>query len=309
MDFKKLIRLLMPMVVEGVLAVKQNSKDRLVEMFNELEFITRSINQTSEHLIIELQILDKNLFYKLLAGEANKFLLASRISYARAIQNQENNASWQTIEHYYSAYYSIHYLLRLTGVSLTNLDNESIAIINRCLYGIETQTQVKSGLYVMHYDDASSILTLKKNIKKSLGGSHQDAWKLWENLVIKLNNQTQTDLAEYLSISIDLTAHRNFLVRSTAKYNPPDIRGEINYQFKGGSWIFENKSQESIKRIQRSIASQEITQPTKNPSPEGLVASNKMIIGLAKAIFQHAADRYPTSICRSLANKYSLYVS
>lgn len=166
MDFKKLVRLLMPIVVEGVLAVKQNSKDRLVEMFNELEFMTRSINQTSDHLIIELQILDKNLFYKLLAGEANKFLLASRISYARAIQNQENNASWQTVEHYYSAYYSIHYLLRLTGVSLTNLDNESITIINRGLYGIETQTQtqtqVTSGLYVMYYDDASSILTLKK---------------------------------------------------------------------------------------------------------------------------------------------------
>ena len=106
----------------------------------------------------------------------------------------------------------------------------------------------------MHYNVMSKILTLKKNLKKS-GGSHQEAWQLWEGLVEKLRVSTNTDPVEYASTSIDLSAHKNFLVKSTAKYNPPEIRGEINYQFRGGSWIFETKAKDTINRIQRSISS------------------------------------------------------
>lgn len=309
MDFKKLIRLLTPIVVDGVLAVRQNSHDRLIEVLHELDFVTRSVSQLPDSIVIELQILDPSSFYRMLAGEANKFLLASRVSHARAAQSQENNASWQAVEHYYSAYYAVHYLLRLTGVSLTNLDEQSINVIARSALGVPIQTQIPGGLYVMRYDDTSKILTLKKNTKKGSGGSHQDAWKLWEELVEKLKTQTGADPVEYASIAVDLAAHKNFLVRSTSKYNPPDIRGEINYQFKGGSWVFEKKSKDSIERIQRSIASQQITQPARTPNPEGLVASNKMIIGLAKAVFQNASERYPASICRSLSNRYSSYIA
>lgn len=309
MDFKKLNRLLAPFIVDGVLAVKQSANDRLVEVLDEIQFVTRSVNQLPDSIVLELQILDVNVFYKMLAGEANKFLLASRVSHARAIQVQENNASWQAVEHYYSAYYAIHYLLRLTGVSLTNLDARSMSVIKRNALGIPMPQTIPEGLYVMSYDDASNILTLKKNTKKSSGGSHKDAWRLWEELVEKIKNQTETDPAEYVGVAVELAAHKKFLVKSTSKYNPPEIRGEINYQFKGGSWIFEERSQSSIGRIQRSISLMQPESIATTVTPEALIASNKFIIGLAKSVFKNASEKYPKSICRSLENKYSIYMN
>lgn len=308
MEFKKLLRLLAPIMVEGALSVRRNASDRLVEMLHELQFITRSIVRTAECVTVELQILDADLLYRLLAGEANKFLLASRVSYERSIQDQPNNASWQAIENYYAAYYAVHYLLRLTGITVTNLDSRGTDAITRSNLGSSASLPVPGGLYIMHYDDASMILTLKKNLKRS-GGSHQEAWQLWEGLVEKLRIGTNTDPVEYASTSIDLSEHKKFLVRSTAKYNPPEIRGEINYQFRGGSWIFEHKAKDKIARLQRSISSTQSQTATRTPTPEGLVSNNIIIIGLAKAVFLHIADKYPKGICRSLANKYSNYVA
>lgn len=308
MDIKKLARLLAPIIVDGVLAVKQNSKHRLVEMLHELEFVTRSFTQLPDSIVIELQILDVDLLFRLLAGEANKFLLASRISHERATQRQTNNASWQAVEHYYAAYYSVHYLLRLTGLSVTNLDSRATNAIIRSNLATTPISQVPNGLYLMQFDDQTNILTLRKNTKRGPGGSHQDVWQLWEGLIDKLKNQATTDLVEYAAVSISLTEHKNFLTRSTAKYNPPEIRGEINYQFKGGSWIFEPKAQESIERIQRLISSHQPSLSIGSPTTDGLIASNKIIISLAKTIFVNAAERYPKSIGRSIANKYAAYV-
>lgn len=307
MDFKKLLRLLIPIMVEGALAVRRDSQNRLIEMLHQLEFVTRDITSTSDYFSIELQILDVDLLYRLLVGEANKFLLASRISHDRSNQSQVNNASWQTVEHYYAAYYGVHYLLRLTGISITNLDSRSASAITRSSFWQKNPLPIPTGLYVMRYNNLTQILTLKKNVKKGPGGSHQEVWKLWEELVEKLKSRTDSDLVEYISTAVDLAAHKSFLTKSTAKYNPPDIRNEINYQFKGGSWVFEANSRRSIDRIQRSIADTHSEILTQTSTPEGLVSNNKIIIGLAKAVFLHAADKYPKSICRSLASKYSSF--
>ena len=308
MDFKKLIRLFAPLMVEGALSVRRNATDRLVERLHELDFVTRNIARTAECVTVELQILDADLMYRLLAGEANRFLLASRVSHERSIQDQPNNASWQAIENYYAAYYAVHYLLRLSGITVTNLDSRGTDTITRSNFGTPSSPPVPGGLYIMHYDDASKMLTLKKNLKKS-GGSHQEAWQLWEALVEKLRIRTNTDPVEYASTSIDLSEHKSFLVKSTAKYNPPEIRGEINYQFRGGSWIFEHKARDTITRLQRSISNTQSPVAIKASTPEGLVSNNKIIIGLAKAVFLHIAEKYPKGICRSLANKYSKYTA
>lgn len=308
MEIKKVIRLIGPLLVEGVLSVRNHSHERLVEMLHELQFITRSVVKTTDSVIIQLQILDADLLYRLLAGEANKFLLASRVSYERSTQEQPNNASWQAIENYYSAYYGVHYLLRLTGISVTNLDNRGTSAIECSNYGTPLSFPVPGGLYVIRYDSSSEILTLTKNLKKS-GGSHQDAWQLWEELVEKLRTQTSADPIEYARISIDLAEHKRFLTRSTSKYNPPEIRGEINYQFRGGAWIFEKNAEKSIGVLQRSIADTKLPTSSGESTPEGLIVNNKIIISLAKAVFMHASDKYPRGVCRSLSNKYKAYVS
>lgn len=308
MDIKRTIRLLGPLLIEGTLAARQNANERLVEMLHELDFITKSINQSANKIEIDLQILDVDLLYRLLAGEANKFLLASRVSHERSLQNQPSNASWQTIESYYAAYFGIHYLLRLTGVSVTNLDTRGVTSIERSNYGPKPSFNLPGGLYVMEYNQSSKILKLTKNTKKA-GGSHQDAWQLWEELIDRLRNQTNTDPVEYAALSIGLAEHKRFLVRSNSKYNPPEIRGEINYQFRGGSWVFEKGASKSVGILQRSLSADEAPSASAAAaSPAGLIATNKFIIGLAKAVFLHASEKYPKGVCRSISNKYKAYV-
>lgn len=308
MDINKIIRLLSQMFVEGALSVRQNSNERLVEMLHELEFSTKSVTKIADKIEIELQILDPDLLYRLLAGEANKFLLASRLSYVRSTQNQPKNASWQTIENYYAAYFAIHYLLRLTGMSVTNLDMKSVQSLERSNYGIKPSFTIPSGLYVMSYDKRSETLKLVKNTKKN-GGSHQDAWQLWESVVDQLRQLTNTDPVEYAATSINLTEHKRFLVRSTSKYNPPEIRGEINYQFRGGTWLFEKDSAKSVGILQRSLSENIVPSATvMAATPAGLISANKFIIGLAKAVFLYVSEKYPNGICRSLSNKYKSYL-
>jgi len=309
MEFNKLIRLFLPLAVEGVWAVKRYSMERLVEKLDHLEFSVRKFTATSKLLSIELQILDEALLYKLLAGEANKFLLASRLTYNRSTQNQEANASWQAVEHYYSAYYAVHYLLRVAGISVTNLDERGARIIEESSFGSLTRNSVPSGLYLMRYDKVSKILTLEKDLKKSGGGSHQQLWSLWEMLLEKLDAGTSQDLVEYASVSVALAVHKSFLVRSTAKYNPPDIRGEINYQFKGGSWRFEEGAGRVVGRLQRAISSMQYSASISSATPEGLISNSNFIIEFAKRVFLHSSDRYPKGIVHSLANQYSEYLA
>jgi hypothetical protein len=309
MEINKLIRLFTPLAVEGVWAVKRNSHDRLVERLNDLEFTARNLIKTASLLTIELQILDEALLYRLLAGEANKFLLASRLTYNRSTQDQVANASWQTVEHYYAAYYAVHYLLRITGVSVTNLDDSGARIIESCSLGAIAPNSVPSGLYLMSYDKSSKVLTLKKELKKSGGGSHQQLWSLWERLVEKLNASTNQDPVEYIRVAVALAVHKSFLVKSTAKYNPPDIRGEINYQFKGGSWKFEDNARNVTARLQRAISNMQLSAPTNTATPEGLISHNNLIIEFAKCVFVHSSKKYPSGIVHSLANQYSDYLA
>ena len=159
MDIKKIIRLLGPLLVEGALAVRKNSNERLVEMLHELEFSTKSVKKIADKIEIELQILDVDLLYRLLAGEANKFLLASRVSHERSTQNQLSNASWQAIENYYAAYFSVHYLLRLTGVSVTNLDPSGVASIKRSNYGPQPSVDISDLQEVFLYKLPAGVKT------------------------------------------------------------------------------------------------------------------------------------------------------
>lgn len=308
MDIRQLIRLLTPLTVGGVQSVRRNSHDRLVEMLHELQFVTRTINRSDEQITIELQILDADLLYRLLAGEAHNFLLASRVSHIRSQQDQNDNASWQAIEHYYAAYYAVHYLLRLTGVSITNLDTRGTTAIARSSYGVPLSSPIPGGMYIMKYDDTTRTLTLTKRFSRS-GGSHIEAWQLWEQLIESLRLRTNSDPVEYARVALDLSEHKSFLIKSIGKYNPPEIRGEINYQFKGGAWIFEHNAKRTVQRLQRSITSTAPATSNLSATPDGLIANNKIIINLAKAVFMQAAENYPHGICRSLANKYSAYVA
>ncbi|GAB3547376.1 hypothetical protein GCM10027343_26540 [Noviherbaspirillum agri] len=308
MEFAKLVRLFLPSAVEGIFKVRQRSHHRLVEKLQEIDFVTRGIVQTGSDTEITLQVLDDEAIHKLLSGEANKFLLASLLSRQRAMQTQDSNAAWQTVEHYYAAYYAIHYMLRITGVSITNLDSTATNLILRAQLSKTKVNSVPGGLYVLRYDDVNKNITLKTRSKKN-GGSHQEAWQLWVELVDKLQNAANSDIGEYAREVGDLIAHKAFLVRSVGHYNPPELRGEINYQFKGGAWKFEKDSAKTVRKLQLAIEQPNTSTADRGVNAESLITNNKIIINLAKAIFLHSSERYPKSVSSSIKNMYGAYVN
>ena len=127
--------------------------------------------------------------------------------------------------------------------------------------------------------------------------------------MVRLLKEAETDTVEYANTAIQLSEHRSFVVKSTDQYTPPELRGEINYQFRGGVWIFEKNSSKSINELQ-SFISQPAVAPMKMPvNIRSLMSNNKIIIELAKKMFLHGANNYPRSICRYLAHKYSTHLS
>lgn len=307
MPSQKYVRLMLPSVIGGIVGARRHAGARLVEKLNEVSFITRKISEANGSTEIKLQILDEEQLFNLLAGEANRFALASLITHQRSLQIQHRNAAWQAVEHYYSAYYAVHYLLRTTGVALTNLDDQAVQLVKAGQLGQPSATVVPSGLYTLRYDVVGKIATLTKR-KKSSGGSHADAWRLWLNLVDMLSANSAADISEYGKESIELAAHKKFLVISQGKYSPPELRAEINYQFKGGVWVFEKIKSSSVTRVQASITSEANTTLGQSLDTDSLISNNKFIVGLARAIFEHSANAYPKAISKSLRHTYAEFL-
>lgn len=305
MEITKLIQLFLPLGLSGVFCARQYSNKRVIERIDEIDFMTRKIHKTSDGIEIELQILDSEKFYVLLANEAYRFLLASMITKNRATQNQNMNAAWQVIEQYYSAYYAAHYLIRLTGTIISNLDKNTIISIQKSNLNNQKTIEIPTGLYVLEYNSENNTLFLRKNLNKKSGGSHQELWHLWARVVEDLIQEANKDPVEYASISLDLIDHSKFLIKSTNQYTPPDVRGYINYQFKGAVWEFEGKISESVRLKQLSISDEKFSGPINNTNPDGLILNNKILITLAKEVFKYNADKFPRSISTSLMNKYS----
>jgi hypothetical protein len=309
MSTKQLSRLFLPIAIESIVSAKRTCYDRLVEQLTDVGFMTRKIEHKPGSVNIEIQVLDKDAACELIAGEAIKFFLASRLSFFRSAQEQPKNAAWQAVEHYYAAYYAVHFLLRVTGTLLSNLDKSTMDAIGKNLLSGQPAANIPSGLYSLTYEESGCTLSLVKVLRRFGGGSHQDAWMLWSQLVAKMQANSQKDPREYSAVALDLIEHKRFLELSTGRFRPPELRGEINYQFKGGTWEFESSAIDSIRKAQLAIRQERHGTISCAHSWEGLVSNNLLIIELSRTIFCHFAASYSRSIFRSVANKYKTLIA
>lgn len=278
---------------------------RLVDDLSKVGFVTRNVVIDDVSTEISLQVLDVEAAWELMAGEAIKFLLASRISLARSQQPQAGNVAWQAIEHYYAAYYAVHFLLRLAGRSVSNLDRKvSEAVIRNDLIGTFKTLSIPTGVYKLVFKPGTDEIVLSKRMKKSGGGSHQDAWSMWFELTSELERECDNDVVEYSSTALVLLQHKRFLQISTGKFRPPEVRAEINYQFKGCTWQFEETTLARVRKIQDSIGRVTLLSIDNGHTPEGLVSNNSLIIDFACELFKYLVDRYERSVFRYFANKY-----
>lgn len=313
-DDKKLLRIFSFMICELIAGANKKSVSKFTEEMKKLDFTitnftpeVRRVQATDQNPEIpavkqSMKILmsDDVKFGKLLAGEAHKFFLASMVSLERSRQSQAHNIAWQIVEHYYAAYYAIHYLMRLVGFSLTNIDDATLKIIKSS--AIMNVSSASGGLSTMEFSQDCKDLTITKNEKG--GGSHKEAWSIWTKILDSLISEAQKDDVEYSSLEIKIQEHKKFIKISEGKFSPSDIRAEVNYQFKGDAWCFMDADSPRITKIKNHIDSDNYTLDSTQDKVIRLINNNNFIISLARAVFLYSIDNYSRGICRSINSQY-----
>lgn len=315
----KLLRLFSFSAREFVAGARKKSVSKFTDSLEKLDFMvsdytaaSKKINATASSLaipaerqVLTILMLDDVKFGKLIAGEAHKFFLASMVSLERSKQEQQHNLAWQVVEHYYAAYYAVHYLMRVSGFSLTNIDEKALKAIKKST--TVPLEGVSGGLNTLEFSQDCKDIIIRKNEKG--GGSHKEAWAIWVCILERLIVECRKDNEEYSSLEIELIAHRQFISVNDYQYNPSDIRAEVNYQFKGDSWCFEESKSSRISALYREIISDGYTLTSTEDKITNLINNNKFIIRLAKLFFEHSRKEYSKGICRSLHNQFKNKIS
>lgn len=305
-EHEKLLRLFTSLLRQEVVGAKKRGKAKVSEDIAKMNFIMTSFTPGPKQTI-ELQMIDSKDFAVKIAGEANKFFLASMVSLERAKQIHNHNISWQIVEHYYAAYYSVHYLMRLSGYSVTNIDGAVFKkmIDSRVFPG--APPDIKGGLCSLRFDNSCEKVEIQK--KEKGGGSHKDAWEVWSEIVKDLIVLAEGDIAEYAPLLMSLQEHSKFIERSAGYFSPPEIRGEVNYQFKGDSWCFEDKVRDKIDKIRRIINDDNVITVQTKDSVSNLINNNNLIIRLARSVFEYSVESYDKGMCRVIKKQYKDRIS
>ncbi|MEZ7210846.1 hypothetical protein HN028_11180 [Pantoea ananatis] len=297
----KVERLFKQLSCPSIVGAGKIAHGRVIDKFGSLNFYLNNITQNPTQKI-SLQMIDSKEFSYYMAGEANRFLLASMISLNRALSEENENLSWQIVEHYYSAYYAVHYLIRISGLSLTNIDKGTLKMILRTNLTGSTFNNVESGLNLMTYDRGCENITLEKKDKK--GGSHIDAWSAWVSVVERIIIEADSDIQEYAETAVYLSEHLSFIKRSNDTFSPTVIRNEVNYQFANDAWCFDGLTKEKMRRVRKAISENKLSLNNSGDLVENLICNNNLIISLAKKTFNLASESNSKSICRSILNMY-----
>lgn len=297
----KIERLFKQLTCPSILGAGKIAHGRAIEKLDDLNFTLTNV-VPPPHQKISLRMIDSKEFAYYMAGEANRFFLASMVSWSRSQSEENENLSWQVVEHYYSAYYAVHYLIRIAGLSLTNVDKPTLRTILRSNMTGNVFNNLESGLNLMRYDSACENITLEKKDKK--GGSHIDAWASWVSVVERLILETNADIQEYAETAVSLSEHLGFIKRANDTFSPTVIRNEVNYQFSNNAWCFDGLTKEKIRRVRKVINENSLLLRNNGDMLESLICNNNLIISLAKKVFKSASENNSKSICRLLLTKY-----
>jgi hypothetical protein len=192
-----------------------------------------------------ISVYDRNLFLVPITFDCNRF---SSSAFETLIKFEENailprSSSWLIVKNYYSAFYAAHYILRIIGKSLTQLDKNVTNKISKIadLYNYKNSIEIEKGFYLADYSNKNNTLHFEKQTKTGEDGSHGILWFIFSQTLLKISNEilNTTSSTEVQSISIKLSecyanltynGHHNGSWLSS-------IRNMINYKHSHGIWF------------------------------------------------------------------------
>jgi len=179
-----------------------------------------------------------------MASEVARFSCATYESLLDAVPGDHSARAlgWALVRHYYATFYAAHALLRISGKSVTMISSQTASRLN-AVGGqyLGVSPGVTSGLHLVNIDSRNGSRVQISKIGSTNGGSHEEMWKLFLQLVVELEGQlilTQGQSQDALIAVGILTELRKQLCRR-GKNNGAwlsSVRNDLNYRQEHGVW-------------------------------------------------------------------------
>jgi len=235
-----------PFWIKGINEVNKNVKktlqgwilDKDFQVYSQIEASSAILNVSNEHPLVES-----------FAADCTRMAIAAFESIEGITQYNKlpRSSAWFLIRLYYSAFFSAHAILKMLGISITQLDNSQTNAIEAIadLYGNQNGRSLSKGLYLLKYDSITKSLTLIKT--DSADGSHGVLWNIFYE---EIRNITSSILSTQSSLVVTQRVAAKLYDLSEALSNQSslngtwlsNIRNRINYRHEFGVWFpYENR--------------------------------------------------------------------
>ncbi|MFE8146570.1 hypothetical protein RBA69_04925 [Brenneria goodwinii] len=173
------------------------------------------------------------------ANDCNRMSVAAFESVIDINQNNtlRKSGAWGVIRAYYSAFFAAHAIMRMYGVSCSQIEVEHAKKINE-VFSLTSSHKVDKGFYCISSTKDFSTVKFKK-----YKDSHAGTWECFNNLMVSLKNNVHiatalsTEKIKTLemidSIKYGLTNNGNVTKGNWLS----QVRNVVNYQHKYGVWF------------------------------------------------------------------------
>lgn len=240
------------------------------------------------------------------AFDCNRLASASfeTMHFIQQSEHLPKSFAWLIVKSYYAAFFSAHAIIRILGISCSYLEQQQTKKIDQVAnnYGYSQGVKISPGYYKCQYDNSRKQLFCDKASK---GGSHENFWEIFCNIVKKLSSDIlsagrPTDLSQQVSVKLD-EIHRILCHENHSKGNwLSHIRNKVNYRHEFNAWFpYSGMRKQNIDKIY-SICS--LWQ--QDPMNINLVIGSKsninlftsacsFIVGLCRTLIQDMSNRCP----------------
>ncbi len=198
-----------------------------------------AVNPQGRASEFRLRIQNADVLYSALANDCNRFSQAAieTMWCIGKVEKLPRSTAWATVQMYYSAFFSVHAILRLFGRACTQLDANHV----KSVYQVASGTNMDGGASCIENGFYSSVVDDKCIEYKKLKDSHADTWFAFTHLLTWITNniQSTTGLSKHKFDVIDFISNLKSAISQSgaAKGNwPSQVRNKINYQHSHGVW-------------------------------------------------------------------------
>lgn len=191
---------------------------------------------------------DKEYLKAALANDCNRMASAAieSISGMQVDGVLKRSGAWGVIRAYYAAFFSVHSIMRMFGISCSQLEQVHVGKIYesaRAVGKTGSVTRLDRGFYAIKIDEDFSSVSFQK-----YKNSHKDTWGEFLTLIEQLigDSPNVTAMGKYKVEAVDiLISVKRGITRSrcTEKGNwLSEMRNSINYKHSHGVWFpYERK--------------------------------------------------------------------